>query len=148
MDLFVVPTIGFDLLYAFIIIRLDRRDLVWINVTTNPTAEYSAGQFLPVQCPIRRNETKIGFQPYEDYLRSYRRGLRHCGTGCFGPGTDKRFTAAQIRDQGYRCNTPLSANKDVRRSRPDEAAWVLRCKDATYRLRLVPDMAARVQRLK
>jgi hypothetical protein len=33
MDLFVVPTIGFDLLYAFIIILLDRRDLVWINVT-------------------------------------------------------------------------------------------------------------------
>jgi hypothetical protein len=28
MDLFVVPTIGFDLLYAFVIIRLDRRDLV------------------------------------------------------------------------------------------------------------------------
>jgi hypothetical protein len=26
MDLFVVPTIGFDLLYAFIIIRLDRRN--------------------------------------------------------------------------------------------------------------------------
>src|SRR4029453_15988986 len=44
MDLFVVPTIGFDLLYAFIIIRLDRRDLVWINVTTNPTAEWIAQQ--------------------------------------------------------------------------------------------------------
>jgi transposase InsO family protein len=44
MDLFVVPTIGFDLLYAFIIIRLDRRDLVWINVTTNPTAEWIAHQ--------------------------------------------------------------------------------------------------------
>ncbi|HWL74832.1 MAG TPA: hypothetical protein VNQ74_13265, partial [Burkholderiaceae bacterium] len=27
----VVPTIGFELLYAFIIVRLDRRDLVWIN---------------------------------------------------------------------------------------------------------------------
>ena len=39
MDLFVVPTIGFDLLYAFIIIRLDRRQLIWINVTANPTAE-------------------------------------------------------------------------------------------------------------
>src|SRR5216683_761617 len=37
MDLFVVPTIGFDLLYAFVIVRLDRRDLVWINVTANPT---------------------------------------------------------------------------------------------------------------
>jgi hypothetical protein len=44
MDLFVVPTIGFDLLYAFIIVRLDRRGLVWINVTTNPTAEWIARQ--------------------------------------------------------------------------------------------------------
>ena len=44
MDLFVVPTIGFRLLYAFVIIRLDRRDLAWINVTTNPTAEWVARQ--------------------------------------------------------------------------------------------------------
>jgi hypothetical protein len=44
MDLFVVPTIGFDLLYAFVIIRLARRDLVWINVTANPTAEWVARQ--------------------------------------------------------------------------------------------------------
>ncbi len=44
MDLFVVPTISFDLLYALIIVWLDRRDLVWINVTTNPTAEWIARQ--------------------------------------------------------------------------------------------------------
>ena len=44
MDLFVVPTIGFNLLYAFLIVRLGRRDLVWINVTTNPTAEWIARQ--------------------------------------------------------------------------------------------------------
>jgi transposase InsO family protein len=44
MDLFVVPTIGFDLLYAFVIVRLGRRDLVWINVTANPTAEWVAHQ--------------------------------------------------------------------------------------------------------
>jgi transposase InsO family protein len=44
MDLFVVPTIDFDLLYAFVIVRLGRRDLVWINVTTNPTAEWLARQ--------------------------------------------------------------------------------------------------------
>jgi transposase InsO family protein len=44
MDLFVVPTIGFDLLYAFVIVPLDRRDLVWINVTANPTAEWVARQ--------------------------------------------------------------------------------------------------------
>src|SRR3954470_24352283 len=44
MDLFVVPTIGFELLYAFVIVRLDRRDMVWINVTPNPTAEWIARQ--------------------------------------------------------------------------------------------------------
>ena len=44
MDLFVVPTIGFDLLYGFVIVRLDRRDLVWINVTSHPTAEWIARQ--------------------------------------------------------------------------------------------------------
>jgi transposase InsO family protein len=44
MDLFIAPTIGFDLLYGFIIVRLDRRDLVWINVTANPTAEWIARQ--------------------------------------------------------------------------------------------------------
>ena len=44
MDLFVVPTIGFDLLYAFIIVRLDRRELVWTSVTANPTAEWIARQ--------------------------------------------------------------------------------------------------------
>ncbi|SIO52187.1 Integrase core domain-containing protein [Bradyrhizobium erythrophlei] len=44
VDLFVVPTIGFDLLYACVIVRLGRRELVWINVTANPTAEWVARQ--------------------------------------------------------------------------------------------------------
>jgi transposase InsO family protein len=44
MDLFAVPTIGFNLLYAFVIVRLGRRNLAWINVTTNPTAEWIARQ--------------------------------------------------------------------------------------------------------
>jgi transposase InsO family protein len=44
MDLFVVPTIGFKLLYGFVIVRIHRRDLVWINVTPNPTAEWVARQ--------------------------------------------------------------------------------------------------------
>src|SRR6266853_6444916 len=44
MDLFVVPTIGFDLLYVLVIVRLARRDLVWINVTTIPTSEWVARQ--------------------------------------------------------------------------------------------------------
>ena len=44
MDLLLVPTIGFELLYAFVIVRLDRRDLIWIEVTRHPTAEWIARQ--------------------------------------------------------------------------------------------------------
>src|SRR5258705_1063915 len=44
MDLFVVPSVGFDLLYALVIVRLARRDLVWINVTTHPIADWIARQ--------------------------------------------------------------------------------------------------------
>ena len=44
MDFFVVPTVGFELLYAFIIVHLDRRLTVWSNVTRNPTAEWVARQ--------------------------------------------------------------------------------------------------------
>ena len=44
MDLFVAPTIGFDLLYVLVIVRLERRKLVWINVTPHPTAEWIARQ--------------------------------------------------------------------------------------------------------
>src|SRR5205809_7289806 len=44
MDLFVVPTIGFNLLYVLVIVRLARRELVWINVTAHPTAEWIAQQ--------------------------------------------------------------------------------------------------------
>ena len=44
VDLFVVPTIGFKLLYGLVILRLERRRLVWTNVTTNPTAEWIARQ--------------------------------------------------------------------------------------------------------
>jgi hypothetical protein len=44
MDLFVVPTIGFNLLYVMVIVRLARRELVWIKVTAHPTAEWIARQ--------------------------------------------------------------------------------------------------------
>src|SRR4030088_348512 len=44
IDLFVVLTIGFDLLYVLVIVRLARRDLVWIDATPHPTAEWIARQ--------------------------------------------------------------------------------------------------------
>jgi hypothetical protein len=44
IDLFVIPTIGFKLLYGLVILRLERWRLVWINVTANPTADWLARQ--------------------------------------------------------------------------------------------------------
>jgi transposase InsO family protein len=44
MDLFVVPTITFAQLYVLVIIRLARRELVWVNVTPHPTADWIAQQ--------------------------------------------------------------------------------------------------------
>ncbi len=44
LDLFVVRTISFKLLYGLVILRHARRRLVSISVTSNPTAEWIAGQ--------------------------------------------------------------------------------------------------------
>jgi hypothetical protein len=45
LDLLVVPTIGFDPLYVFVIVRLDRTDLVWINVTPDGSCSSNNGGF-------------------------------------------------------------------------------------------------------
>jgi len=44
IDMFIVPTVGFRLLYGLAIIRLERRHLAWTNVTANPTADWIARQ--------------------------------------------------------------------------------------------------------
>jgi transposase InsO family protein len=44
VDFLVVPTLTFERLFAFIILSIGRRCIVWIGVTTNPTAEWLAGQ--------------------------------------------------------------------------------------------------------
>ncbi|MFY9828621.1 MAG: hypothetical protein WAK69_08400 [Rhodoplanes sp.] len=44
MDLFVVPTISFRLLYGLLILRHDRRRLLWLETTAHPTAEWIAQQ--------------------------------------------------------------------------------------------------------
>jgi hypothetical protein len=53
--------------------------------------------------------------------------------------------AAQIRAQGYACDQPQSATRDPQASRPDEEVWLLRCEGASYRVRLIPDVAAQVE---
>jgi len=55
--------------------------------------------------------------------------------------------AVQLRRQGHRCDAPVTAVRDARRSKPDEVAWILKCANASYRMRLVPDMAAAIEKL-
>ena len=53
--------------------------------------------------------------------------------------------AVQVRDQGYACDKALSAQRDPEFSKPGEDAWLLKCENATYRVRLVAGMAAIVE---
>jgi hypothetical protein len=44
LDLFVVPTLSFRLLFGLLILRHDRREILWLGVTAHPTAEWIAQQ--------------------------------------------------------------------------------------------------------
>lgn len=59
--------------------------------------------------------------------------------------TVQSMLAAQIRLQGFVCEKPLGATREMKRSRPDRAVWVLKCSNASYWVSRVPDMAARVE---
>ena len=82
MDLFVVPTIGFALLYAFVIVRLDRRTLVWTNVTRHPTADWIARQITEAF-------------PWDEAPRYLIRDR----DGVFGAVVTRRLRAMGIRDK-------------------------------------------------
>src|ERR1035437_3999752 len=57
IDLFVVPTISFRLLYGLLILRHGRRRIMWLGVTTHPTAEWIA----------RRLTEAYGWEPAPRY---------------------------------------------------------------------------------
>jgi hypothetical protein len=64
-----------------------------------------------------------------------------------GERMSAEIIAVQIRIQGYDCDRPLSAERDKKMSKPHAVAWILRCENATYRVRLIPKMAAKAERL-
>src|ERR1700675_2700229 len=78
VDLFVVPTIGFNVLYVLVIVRLARRELVWLNVTAHPTAEWIGEQGTEAfpgnevsRYLIRKNGRPIGNITFEEAVASY-----------------------------------------------------------------------------
>jgi hypothetical protein len=81
LDLFVVRTISFKLLYGLVILRHARRRLVAISVTTNPTAEWIAGQVTDAF-------------PWDEAPSHLIRDR----DGAFGPAYTHRIRAMGIRD--------------------------------------------------
>ena len=75
-------------------------------------------------------------------------GLREEFAAKAAEETPQGMLAAQIRMQGFACDKPLSAVRDAKRSKPDHSVWILKCENATYRISRVPDMAAKVERLR
>nr|WP_255679774.1 integrase core domain-containing protein [Methylocystis sp. WRRC1] len=82
MDLFVVPTVSFKLLYGLLILRHGRRRLLWLGVTAHPTAEWLARQ-LTEAC---------GWDPAPRYLIRDR-------DGAYGEIFKRRLRAMGIRDR-------------------------------------------------
>jgi len=58
-----------------------------------------------------------------------------------------KVTADKVRAQGFPCAEPVSAQRDPAASKPDEEVWILECHDARYRVRLIQDMPAKIERL-
>ena len=89
MDLFVVPTIGFISLYVLVIVRLARRELVWINVTAHPTAEWIAQQLTEA----------FPWNEIPRYLIRDRDGI-------YGAAVTRRLRAMAIRDKPIAPGSP------------------------------------------
>jgi|GEM_PF-3060942 len=55
--------------------------------------------------------------------------------------------AAAVRQRGHVCDRPKSVKHDAEHSEPDRKAWIIRCENATYRVKFMGDTGAEVVRL-
>jgi hypothetical protein len=70
------------------------------------------------------------------------------GTPSIAQENPAEIIAAHIRMQGYACDKALNAERNAKISKPNETVWMLQCSNGSYRVRLVPDMAAAVEQVK
>jgi transposase InsO family protein len=89
MDLFVVPTISFRLLYGLLVMGHGRRQILWIGVTAHPTAEWMANQLTEAygweQAPryLIRDRDRVYGEIFTRRLRSM--GIRDRPTSARSP---------------------------------------------------------------
>ena len=89
MDLLVVPTIGFRLLYGFVILHHHRRRIVTVAVTSHPTAEWIARQIAEA----------FPWEEASQYLLRDRDGV-------YGHVVRQRLAAMGIRDRPVTARSP------------------------------------------
>jgi transposase InsO family protein len=89
IDMFVVPTISFRLLYGLLVVQHSRRELLWLGVTAHPTAEWIAHQ-LTEAC---------GWGEPPRYIIRDR-------DGAYGDAFIRRITAMGIRDRPISARSP------------------------------------------
>src|SRR3977135_1799090 len=75
MDMFVVPTISFRLLYGLLIMGHGRRHILWFGVTAHPTAEWIANQ-LTEACGWEQAPRYLIRDPHRAYVEVFIRRLR------------------------------------------------------------------------
>jgi transposase InsO family protein len=105
VDFLVVPTLTFERLFAFIVLVLDRRSILWIGVTTNPTAQWLATQITEAfpwdtapEYLIRENDGAYG-ETFE--RRLYAMGIRDRPTAPRSPwqnGYAERVIGSILRE--------------------------------------------------
>jgi transposase InsO family protein len=89
MDFLVVPTVGFRLLFVLVILRHQRRRLISLSVTANPTAEWIARQITEA----------FPWDEAPDYIIRDR-------DGSYGQAVTKRLAAMGIRDHPTAARSP------------------------------------------
>ena len=100
-DLFTIPTVTFRVLYIFIVLRYDRRQVVHFNVTTNPHAEWTAQQIVNAfpygESPRFLIRDRDGI--YGDYFKERMKGL----------GIEEVLTAARSPWQNPYCERVIGS---------------------------------------
>ncbi len=133
MDLFVVPTISFRLLYGLLILRHGRRQIMSLGATAHPTAEWIARQLIEAcgwdRAPryVVRDRDSVYGQVFMRRLRAM--GIRDRPTAPRSPWQNGhserligsirlRHVLASYAAYYNQARTHLSLNKDAPLSRP------------------------------
>jgi hypothetical protein len=62
-----------------------------------------------------------------------------------GQEDPKDIIAAAVRQRGHDCTEPESVRPDPDNASPDKKAWIIRCENATFRVRYMGDRGAEVE---